>query len=110
MFQKILILIFLSHICNEKIFGNNSHIIGLEKRILYLEKQVAELKKDSLNKILDDKWRYLKKGLNKDIIKNDLGTPDRVGKYPNGEEIWGFKNFTLKFNKNGVLESWAKPF
>ena len=40
----------------------------------------------------------------------DIGNPDRVGKYPNGDEFWGFKNFTLKFNKNGRLESWTKPF
>tara|TARA_Y100000768_G_C23954735_1_gene672151 strand:+ start:574 stop:906 length:333 start_codon:yes stop_codon:yes gene_type:complete len=110
MFKKILILVFLSNICHDKITANNSNIIELEKRILSLERQVAELKKESINKILNNKWRHLKKGLNKDSIKKDIGNPDRIGKYSNGDEIWGFKNFTLKFNKNGFLESWTKPF
>ncbi len=110
MSKKILLLFILLQICNNKIIANSSHIIELEKRILYLERQVAELKKESINKLLDNKWRHLKKGLNKDRILNEIGNPDRVGKYSNGEEIWGFKNFTLKFNKNGILESWTKPF
>ena len=110
MLKKILVLFILSHTFNNKILANNSHITELEKRVLYLERQVEELKKESKSNILDNKWRRLKKGLYKDIIKNDIGNPDRVGKYSNGEEIWGFKNFTLKFNKNGMLESWTKPF
>ena len=100
----------LSYICNDKIIANNSNIGELEKRIIYLEKQVAELKKESLNKLLDHKWRRLKTGLNKISIKNDLGNPDRIGKYSNGDEIWGFKNFTLRFDKNGKLKNWTKPF
>jgi len=52
----------------------------------------------------------LKSGVNKINIKNDLGDPDRIGKYSNGDEIWGFKNFTLRFDKNGKLKNWSKPF
>ena len=100
----------LSYVCNEKIIANNSNITELEKRIIYLEKQVAELKRGSIDKLLDDKWRLLKKGINKISIKNDLGNPDRIGKYSNGDEIWGFKNFTLRFDQNGKLKNWTKPF
>ncbi len=110
MLKKILVLITLSYICNDKIIANHLNITELEKRISYLEKQVEKLKKESIDTLLDDKWRHLRKGLNKNSIKNDLGNPDRIGKYSNGDEIWGFKNFTLRFDKNGKLKNWTKPF
>ena len=110
MLKKILILLMISYICNDIIIANHSNMTELEKRIIYLEKQVAELKKESIDKLLDDKWRRLKKGINKISIKNDLGNPDRIGKYSNGDEIWGFKKFTLRFDKNGKLKNWTKPF
>ncbi len=100
----------LSYICNNKIIANNSNIAQLEKRIIYLEKQVAELKNESKDRSLNDKWRRLKKGIKKINIKNDIGNPDRIGKYSNGDEIWGFEDFTLKFDKNGNLKNWTKPF
>ena len=98
------------YFCNDIIIANHSNITELEKRIIYLEKQVAELKNKSADKLLDDKWKRLKKGINKISIKNDLGNPDRIGKYSNGDEIWGFKNFTLMFDENGKLKKWNKPF
>ena len=110
MLKKILMLLMISYICNDIIIANHSNMTELEKRIIYLEKQVAELKKESMDKLLDDKWRRLKKGINKISIKNDLGNPDRIGKYSNGDEIWGFKKFTLRFDKNGKLKNWTKPF
>ena len=110
MLKKILMLLMISYICNDIIIANHSNMTGLEKRIIYLEKQVAELKKESIDKLLDDKWRRLKKGINKINIKNDLGNPDRIGKYSNGDEIWGFKKFTLRFDKDGKLKNWTKPF
>ena len=110
MLNKILVTLMILYICNDKIIANHSNITELEKRIIYLEKQVAELKKESIDISLDNKWRRLKKGLNKISIKNDLGNPDRIGKYSNGDEIWGFKNFTLRFDKNGNLKNWNKPF
>ena len=110
MFKKILVFLMILYICNVTIFANHSNITELEERVIYLEKQVAELKKESIYKLLDDKWRHLKKGINKINIINDLGNPDRIGKYSNGDEIWGFKNFTLRFDKNGNLKNWTKPF
>ena len=110
MLKKIFMLSMIAYICNDIIIANNSNMTELEKRIIYLEKQVAELKKESIDKLLDDKWRRLKKGVNKISIKNDLGNPDRIGKYSNGDEIWGFKNFTLRFDQNGKLKNWTKPF
>ena len=109
MLKKILVLLIISYICNDTMFADHANLTELEKRIIYLEKQVAELKKQSSDKLLDYKWKRLKKGINKISIKNDLGNPDRIGKYSNGDEIWGFKKFTLMFDKNGKLKNWTKP-
>ena len=110
MLKKILVLLIISYISNDTMFADHANLTELEKRIIYLEKQVAELKNKSADKLLDDKWKRLKKGINKISIKNDLGNPDRIGKYSNGYEIWGFKNFTLMFDENGKLKKWNKPF
>ena len=110
MLKKILVLLIISYICNDTMFADHANLTELEKRIIYLEKQVAELKKQSSDKLLDYKWKRLKKGINKISIKNDLGNPDRIGKYSNGDEIWGFNNFTLMFDENGKLKNWTKPF
>ena len=90
----------ISYTCNDLIIANLLNIIELEKRIIYLEKQAAELKKESIDKLLDNKWRHLKNGINKITIKNNLGSPERIEKYLNSDEIWGFKKFTLRFDKN----------
>tara|TARA_B100001146_G_scaffold10897_1_gene8829 strand:+ start:1037 stop:1435 length:399 start_codon:yes stop_codon:yes gene_type:complete len=110
MIKKTLILFFLIFFCNYNILASDTNISELEKRVIYLEKQVKELKRNSINDSLGSKWLNLKSGVNKINIKNDLGDPDRIGKYSNGDEIWGFKNFTLRFDKNGKLKNWSKPF
>ena len=110
MIKKTLILFFLTFFCNYKILASDTNINELEKRVIYLEKQVEELKRNSKNDLLESKLVNLKEGINKINIKNDLGDPDRIGKYSNGDEIWGFKNFTLKFDKNGNLKNWSKPY
>jgi len=110
MIKKTLILIFLTFFCNYKILASDTNISELEKRVIYLEKQVEELKRNSKNDLLASKLGNLKEGINKINIKNDLGDPDRMGKYSNGDEIWGFKNFTLRFDKNGKLKHWSKPY
>mgnify|MGYP001266614755 CR=1 FL=1 len=110
MIKKTLILFFLIFFCNYNILASDTNISELEKRVIYLEKQVKELKRNSINDSLESKWLNLKSGVNKINIKNDLGDPDRIGKYSNGDEIWGFKNFTLRFDKNGKLKNWSKPF
>ena len=110
MLEKKIAILFVVFFSNYTLFAKDLNIISLEKRIVYLEKQVEELKKKSMNTELDRKWGSLKRGEKKIKIKNKLGNPDRVGKYSNGDEIWGFKNFTLKFDKNGRLQKWSKPF
>jgi len=110
MIKKTLVLFFLTFFCNYNILASDANISELEKRVIYLEKQVEELKRKSINDLLEHKWENLKSGVNKISIKNDLGDPDRIGKYSNGDEIWGFKNFTLRFDKNGKLKNWSKPF
>ena len=110
MIKKTLILFFLTFFCNYKILASDTNINELEKRVIYLEKQVEELKRNSKNDLLESKLVNLKEGINKINIKNDLGDPDRIGKYSNGDEIWGFKNFTLRFDKNGELKNWSKPY
>ena len=56
------------------------------------------------------KWEDLKRGLSKIKIQSSFGRPDRKGKFSNGDELWGFQNYTLKFDKNGNLKNWSKPF
>ena len=110
MIKKTLVLFFLIFFCNHNILARDTNISELEKRVIYLEKQVEELKRNSKNDLLESKLENLKEGINKINIKNDLGDPDRIGKYSNGDEIWGFKNYTLRFDKNGRLKNWSKPF
>ena len=110
MIKKTSILFFLTFFCNYKVLAGDTNINELEKRVIYLEKQIEELKRNSKNDLLESKLGNLNEGINKINIKNDLGDPDRIGKYSNGDEIWGFKNFTLRFDKNGKLKNWSKPY
>ena len=105
-----LIFIFLLNFIGYGLLAKDSNIYELEKRVALLEKQVSELKKKSKDQAIETKWGKLKKGLNKIKVKKDIGNPDRVGKFLNGEEIWGFKNFTLKFDKKGYLKEWSRPY
>ena len=99
-----LIFLFLLNFFGYELLAKDSNIYELEKRVALLEKQISELKKKSKNQIIETKWGILKKGLSKIKVKKDIGNPDRVGKFLNGDEIWGFKNFTLNF-KNWNLKS-----
>ena len=104
-----LIKIVMSFLINV-IFAENPCINGLQKRIEYLENKVEELEQKitnySPNLLLED----LNKGVSKSKIQSSFGDPDRKGKFLNGDELWGFKNYTLKFDKNGKLKNWSKPF
>ena len=105
-----MILLFLLNFFGYELIAKDSNIYELEKRVALLEKQVSELKKKSKDQAIETKWGKLKKGLNKIKVKKDIGNPDRVGKFLNGEEIWGFKNITLKFDKKGYLREWSRPY
>ena len=105
-----LILLFLLKFVGFELIANDSNIYELEKRVALLEKQVLELKKKSKDQKLEYKWGRLKKGFSKIKVKKNIGNPDRVGKFLNGDEIWGFKNFTLKFDNKGHLKEWSSPF
>ena len=105
-----IIFLFLLNFFGYELLAKDSNINELEKRVALLEKQVSELKKKSKSQIIEIKWRKLKKGLSKIKVKKDIGNPDRVGKFLNGDEIWGFKNFTLKFDNKGYLKEWSGSF
>ncbi|MBH90920.1 MAG: hypothetical protein CMG67_02245 [Candidatus Marinimicrobia bacterium] len=107
--NKLIILLIINFFGYELI-ARDSSIYELEKRVELLEKQVSELKRRSKDQAMETKMRNLKKGLSKIKIKKDIGNPDRVGKFLNGDEIWGFKSFTLKFDNKGQLKEWSKPF
>ena len=104
-----LIFLFFLNFLGYGLLAKDSNIYELEKRVALLEKQVSELKKKSKDQIIETKWKKLKKGLSKIKVKKDIGNPDRVGKFLNGDEIWGFKNFTLKFDNKGHLKEWSGP-
>ncbi len=105
-----LIFLFLLNFFGYELLAKGSNIYELEKRVAMLEMEVAELKKKSKNQKIEIKWKMLKKGFSKIKVKKDIGNPDRIGKYLNGDEIWGFKNFTLKFDNKGNLKEWSRPF
>ena len=110
MIKKILLIkIFMSFLINLT-FAENSSIYGLEKRIKHLENKVEELEKKISNYSPNVLWEDLTTGVSKNKIQSSFGNPDRKGKFPNGDELWGFKNHTLKFDKNGKLKNWSKPF
>ena len=107
--KTFLINITMSFLINV-IFAENSRINGLEKRIEYLENKVEELEQKVSNYSPNLSWEDLTKGVSKNKIQSSFGNPDRKGKFSNGDELWGFKNYTLKFDKNGKLKNWSKPF
>ena len=110
MIRKILLIkIVMSFLINVT-FAENSSINGLEKRIEYLENKVEELEQKVSNYSPNLLWEDLAKGVSKSKIQSSFGNPDRKGKFSNGDEIWGFEDYTLKFDKNGKLKNWSKPF
>ena len=100
------VMSFLIHV----VFADNSRINVLEKRIEYLENRVEELEKKVSEFSPNLLWEDLTIGISKNKIQSSFGNPDRKGKFSNGDELWGFKNYTLKFDKNGKLKNWSKPF
>ena len=107
--KTFLISIVMSFLINV-IFAESSRINGLEQRIEYLENKVEELEQKVFNHSSDLLWQELTIGVTKNKIQSSFGNPDRRGKFSNGDELWGFKNYTLKFDKNGKLKNWSKPF
>ncbi|HIB33323.1 MAG TPA: hypothetical protein EYO45_09530 [Candidatus Marinimicrobia bacterium] len=103
----ILILLFISIPCLQ---GKNQNIRDLENRVTDLEKKVSDLEQKSIDLFSESEWRNLKKGMKKQDVKSKLGMPDRIGKFSHGSELWGFSNATLKFDKDGSLKHWSKPF
>jgi hypothetical protein len=110
MFQKkIFIIIFIQSFLH-MIFANDLDEIGLEKRVEILEKKIIELELKILHSKKKINLKNLKKGISKLKVQSRFGQPDRKGKFSNGDEIWGFNNYTLKFDNKGNLKNWSKPF
>ena len=107
--KSLSISIVMSFIIN-MVVAENCRINSLEKRIEYLENKVKELETKVSCNISNLLWEDLKEGISKTKIQSNFGNPDRKGKFSNGDEFWGFKNYTLKFDKNGRLKNWSKPF
>ena len=110
MFKKIIFFLVFTYFLINEIYGNNTSLLVLEDRIERLEKKIVELEHKIYKKNQNIKWKDLKRGLSKIKIQSSFGRPDRKGKFSNGDEIWGFQNYTLKFDKNGNLKNWSKPF
>ena len=110
MIRKILLIKIVIGFLINVTFAENSRINGLEKRIEHLENKVEELEQKVSDYSPNLLWEDLAKGVSKSKIQSSFGNPDRIGKFSNGDELWGFKNYTLKFDKNGKLKNWSKPF
>ena len=110
MIKKIFLIKMVMSFFADGIFAENSRINSLEERIEYLEHKVEELEQKISIHSSNLSWEDLTKGVSKNKIQSSFGNPDRKGKFSNGDELWGFKNYTLKFDKNGNLKNWSKPF
>ena len=110
MLKKMIIFLVFMHFLINRIYGNNASFVSLEDRVKHLEKKIVELELKIDKKNYNIKWKDLKRGLSKIKIQSSFGQPDRKGKFSNGDELWGFQNYTLKFDKNGNLKNWSKPF
>ena len=106
MFKKIIFFLIFTYFLINEIYGNNTSRLSLEDRVERLEKKIVELELKIYKKNQNIKWKDLKRGLSKIKIQSSFGRPDRKGKFSNGDEIWGFQNYTLKFDKNGNLKNW----
>ena len=110
MLKKIISFLVFIHFLINGTYGNNSSLISLEDRVKHLEEKIVQLELKIDKKNYNIKWKDLKRGLSKIKIQSSFGQPDRKGKFSNGDELWGFRNYTLKFDKNGNLKNWSKPF
>ena len=110
MLKKIIFFLVFTHFLINGIYANNVSLVSLEDRVKHLEKKIVELELKIDKKNYNIKWKDLKRGLSKIKIQSSFGQPDRKGKFSNGDELWGFQNYTLKFDKNGKLKNWSKPF
>ena len=110
MLKKIIFFLVFTYFLINEIYGSNPSLVSLEDRVKHLEKKIVELELKIDKKNHNIKWKDLKRGLSKIKIQNSFGMPDRKGKFSNGDELWGFKNYTLKFDKDGNLKNWSKPF
>ena len=110
MIRKFLLIIKMISFLINVAFAENCRINVLEERIQHLENKVKELEIKVSCSISNLLWEDLKEGISKTKIQSNFGNPDRKGKFSNGDELWGFKNYTLKFDKNGRLKKWSKPF
>ena len=110
MLKKISFFLVFTNFLINGIYGNSASLVSLEDRVKHLEKKIVELELKIDKKNYNIKWSDLKRGLSKIKIQSSFGQPDRRGKFSNGDELWGFQNYTLKFDKNGNLKNWSKPF
>ena len=110
MLKKIIFFLVFTYFLINEIYGNSPSLVSLEDRVKHLEKKIVELELKIDKKNHNIKWKDLKRGLSKIKIQSSFGRPDRKGKFSNGDELWGFQNYTLKFDKNGNLKNWSKPF
>ncbi len=110
MLKKIIFFLVFTYFLINEIYGNDPSLVILENRVEHLEKKILELELKIDKKNYNIIFKDLKRGLSKTKIQSNFGQPDRIGKFSNGDELWGFQNYTLKFDKNGNLKNWSKPF
>ena len=89
--------------------GQNNSYRNLEKRVKQLEEKVFDLEQRSIDTLIESRWHKLKKNMQKKDVRSTIGSPDRIGKFTYGGELWGFSNAILRFDEDGRLENWTKP-
>jgi TolA-binding protein len=104
---------------NQKIKELEQKITQLEKRIVRLEGIILELQKNQEKPIASSannwknkaNWRLLKKGMNKDDVKQILGEPPKVVANIYYGDIWYYPDAqggNASFDKEGLLTSWGE--
>ena len=110
---------FFAQDLNQKIIELEKKITQLEKRIVLLERIILELKKTQQKPLVGvperwkDKaaWRLLKKGMNKDEVRQILGEPPKIVANVHYGDIWLYPDMqggNASFDKDGVLISWSE--
>ena len=103
---------------NRKINELEQKITQLEKRIVLLEGIILELKNNRQRPLAGhpdrwkDKvtWRLLKKGMNKDDVRQILGEPPKIVVNVYYGDIWYYPDIqggNASFDKDGMLTSWS---
>jgi len=104
---------------NKKVKELEQKLARLEQRIAQLEGIILQLQKNQAKSVVGspdrwkDKasWRLLKKGMNKDDVRQILGEPPKIVANIHYGDIWYYPDVqggNVSFDVGGLLTSWSE--